>query len=107
MKITDANGISEDLTPDQIRDLKRSIEDLENPVKYVVYSELSPGRRWRLFLNVSDDTWCDDINTATLFKAEHIAKVVCKEYSGGRERGPSIAKITTRNSKRKALKYFR
>ena len=112
MKVPDKkfNDISErdiELTQDQIHELKRRIKDHENPVRYVIYSEIIPNGRWRLFLDISDDTWCDDINTATLFKREHIAKAVIDKYSEGRQRDLSIAKITTKNDKRKVLKYFR
>ncbi len=72
MKVPDKkfNDISEQdikLTQDQIHELKRRIKDHENPVRYVIYSEIIPNGRWRLFLNISYDTWYDDINTATLF----------------------------------------
>ncbi len=112
MKVIDKNidEISDqeiELTRDQIHELKRRIKDHDSPVRYVIYSEIIPKGRWRLFLNISDDTWCDDINTATLFKREHIAKVIIDKYS---ERGKGylyIAKLTTKNNKRKVLKYFR
>jgi hypothetical protein len=112
MKVSDKNfnDISEqdiELTQDQIHELKRRIKDLENFVRYVIYSEIIPNGRWRLFLNISDDTWCDDINKATLFKRQHIAEAVIGKYSEGRRRDISIAKITTKNDKRKVLKYFR
>ena len=112
MKIPDKkfNNISEqdlELTQDQIRELKRRIKDLENLVGYVIYSDIIPKGRWRLFLNISDDTWCDDIYTATLFKRQHIAKAVVEKYSEEKRRGISIAKITTKNDRRKVLKYLR
>ncbi len=112
MKVPDKkfNDISEqelELTRDQIHELKRRIKDHENPVRYVIYSEIIPKGRWRLFLNISDDTWCDDINTATLFKRQRIAEAIIEKYSEGRPREISIAKITTKNDKRKVLKYFR
>ena len=112
MKVPDKkfNDIGEqdaELTQDQIHELKRRIKDLENLVRYVIYSEIIPKGRWRLFLNISDDTWCDDITTATLFKRQHIAKAVVEKYSEERRRDISIAKITTKNDKRKVLKYFR
>ena len=112
MKVPDKkfNDIGEqdvELTQDQIRELKRRIKDHDNPVRYVIYSDIIPNGRWRLFLDISDDTWCDDIITATLFKREHVAKAVIEKYSEGRQRDLSIAKITTKNDKRKVLKYFR
>jgi hypothetical protein len=112
MKIPDEkfNNIGEqdvELTQGQIHELKRRIKDLENLIRYVIYSEIIPNGRWRLFLNISDDTWCDDVNTATLFKREHIAKAVIDKYSEGRQRDLFIAKITTKNDKRRVLKYCR
>ncbi len=96
-----------ELTQDQIHELKRRIKDLKNLVRYVIYSDIIPKGRWRLFLNISDDTWCDDINTATLFKRQHIAIAVVEKYTEERRRDISIAKITTKNDKRKVLKYLR
>jgi hypothetical protein len=96
-----------ELTRDQILELKRRIKDLENLVRYVIYSEIIPKGRWRLFLNISDDTWCDDINTATLFKRQHIAEAVVENYTQRKRKDISVAKITTKNYKRKVLKYFR
>lgn len=96
-----------DLTPEQIRELKRRIKDSENQVRYVIYTDLLPRGRWRLFFNVSEDTWCDDVNAATLFKRDYYAQAVIDQYCQGGERDLFIAKITTRNNKRKVLEYHR
>jgi hypothetical protein len=106
-KLDDISEKDLELTQDQIHELKRRIKDLENLVRYVIYSDIIPKGRWRLFLNISDDTWCDDINTATLFKRQHIAKTVVEKYSAERRKDISIAKITTKNDRRKVLKYLR
>jgi len=106
-KFQDIREQDAELTREQILELKRRIKDHESSVRYVIYSEILPNGRWRLFLDISDDTWCDDINTATLFKRQHIAKAVVEKYSEGRRKNISIAKITTNNNKRKVLKYFR
>jgi len=106
-KFDDISEQDLELTQDQIRELKRRINDLENLVRYVIYSDIIPKGRWRLFLNISDDTWCDDINTATLFKRQHIAKAVVEKYSEKRRKDISIAKITIKNDRRKVLKYLR
>ncbi len=95
----------EELSPEWRRELRRRIADHHNPVRYVIYSDLLPGGRWRLFLNVSDDTFCDELDTATLFKRERIALAVAKLCSDGRKRDLFVAKITTRNGKRRVLKY--
>ena len=94
-----------ELSPEQIRELKRRVKDLEDPIRYVIHSDLLPGGRWRMFLNVSDDTWCDDINTATPFKRSHCARAVIHEYCEGKRDNLFIAKITTKNNRRKVLKY--
>ncbi|OHE17626.1 MAG: hypothetical protein A2X96_12140 [Syntrophobacterales bacterium GWC2_56_13] len=94
-----------ELSPEQIRELKRRVKDLEDPVRYVIHSDLLPAGRWRLFLNVSDDTWCDDINTATLFKGPRYALAVIHEYCEGKRDNLFLAKITTKNNRLKVLKY--
>jgi hypothetical protein len=78
---------------------------LNNSVRYVIYSDLLPGGRWRLFFNVSDDTFCDQLDTATLFKREHVALAVAKLCSDGRKRDLFVAKITTKDRKRRVLKH--
>jgi hypothetical protein len=95
----------EDLSPAEIRELKSRIDDFHNPVRYVIYSDLLPNGRWRLFLNASDDTFCDQLDTATLFKREHAAQAVARACSERRHRDLLVAKITTRNEKRKVLQY--
>ena len=95
----------EDLSPAEIRELKSRIADLHNPVRYVIYSDLLPNGRWRLFLNVSDGTFCDQLDTATLFKREHAAQAVAIACSERRHRDLLVAKITTRSDKRKVLQY--
>ena len=95
----------EDLSPAEIRELKSRIADLHNPVRFVIYSDLLPNGRWRLFLNASDDTFCDHLDTATLFKREHVAHAVARACSERRHRDLLVAKITTRNDQRKVLKY--
>jgi hypothetical protein len=94
-----------ELTPEEVREIKRRIRDFENPVRYVIYSNLMPQRRWRLFLNVADYTFCDDIYTATLFKTQYMAEALARACSEDRKRDLLVAKITTKGGKRKVLKY--
>jgi hypothetical protein len=96
-----------DFTKEEIKELKRRIKDHKNMVRYVICSEIIPEGRWRLFLNVSDDTWCQDLDGATLFKREHVARAVLENYSEGSPDNYFIAKLTTKGQKRKILKYFR
>ena len=96
-----------DLTQKEIREIKRRARDIENPVRYVIYSEIPPGGQWKMFLNVSDYTFCEDIYTATLFKTEHMAKALAEACSGEKVSDLLVAKITTKGGKRKILKYGR
>ncbi len=95
----------EELSPELRRELKRRIADADNPVRYVVYSQLLPAGRWRLFLDVSGDGYWNTIEKATLFKREHVARSVAKACSEGRRTDLLVAKITTKNGKRRVLTY--
>jgi hypothetical protein len=104
-KASEIHEGDEEFSPEFKRQLKRRIADAENPVRYVVYSQLIPGGRWRLFLDVSGDGFWNTIQNATLFKREHVAHSVAKAYSEGRRRDLLVAKITTKNEKRRVLTY--
>ncbi|MBI4526911.1 MAG: hypothetical protein HY695_24205 [Deltaproteobacteria bacterium] len=95
----------EKLSPQLRRELARRIADANNPVRYVVYSGLLRSGRWRLFLDVSGDGYWNTIDKATLFKRERVARAVAKVYSGGKRTDLLVAKITTKNGKRKVLEW--
>src|SRR4030043_1735337 len=95
----------EEISPELRRELKRRIADADNPVRYVIFSDITGDGRWRLWLDVSGDGYGTSIDQATLFKREHVARSVAKAYSEGRRNDLLIAKITTKNGKRKVLKY--
>lgn len=95
----------EEISPELKRELKRRLADVDNPVRYVVFSDITGNGRWRLWLDVSGDGYGMSIDQATLFKREHVARSVAKAYSEGRKNDLLIAKITTKNGKRKVLKY--
>jgi hypothetical protein len=95
----------EEISPELKRELKRRIADADNPVRYVVFSDITGNGYWRLWLDVSSDGYGMSIDQATLFKREHVARSVAKAYSEGRKNDLLIAKITTKNGKRKVLKY--
>jgi hypothetical protein len=97
--------VKEEISPELKRELKRRIADADNPVRYVVFSDITGDGRWRLWLDVSGDGYGMSIDQATLFKREHVARSVAKAYSRGRRNDLLIAKITTKNGKRKVLKY--
>ena len=95
----------EDLSPAWKRELKRRVAEVRNPVRYVVFSDITGDGRWRLWLDVSGDGYGTSIDQATLFKREHVARAVAKVYSDGRNNDLLIAKITTKNRERRVLKY--
>ena len=71
----------------------------------VVYSDISGHGHWRLWLDVSDDVYGMSLDQATLFKRKAVAKAVVEAHSTGRRDRLHIAKITTKNDKRRVLKY--
>ncbi len=83
------------LSPKEIRELRRRIKYYDDPVRYVVYSDLLPGRGFRFFLDVSKEVYClGDWHRATLFKQKRIAGLVAQAYSGGRKRALRVARVT-------------
>ena len=74
-------------------------------MRYAVFSDIGGGGRWRLWLDVSSDGYGMSIDQATLFKREHVARAVAGSYSEGGRNDLLIAKITTKNGKRRVLKY--
>lgn len=95
----------EEISPELRRELKRRLADSQNLVRYVVFSDITGDGRWRLWLDVSADGYGMSIDQATLFKREHVARAVAKAYSEGKRNDLFIAKITTKNGKRRVLKY--
>jgi hypothetical protein len=96
---------NEKLSPEFRRELKRRLADAHNPVRYAIFSNITGDGHWRLWLDVSSDSYGMSIDQATLFKREHVARSVAKVYSEKRKNDLLIAKITTKNGKRKVLKY--
>jgi len=80
-----ADGVDDfPLTPAQVRELKRRVADLDDPLRYVLASRMTP--RFVLYYNVSDDTYAlNDPKGATLFKRRSVAEGV-KRLLGGRVR---------------------
>lgn len=97
----------EKLSPEWRRELARRVADARNPIRYVVFSDIAGNGRWRLWLDVSSDGYGMSIDQATLFKRECVARSVAREYSEGKRSDLLIARITTRNGKRRVLRYER
>jgi hypothetical protein len=96
-----------ELSPEWRREIARRVADADNPVRYVVFSDIGGTGRWRLWLDVSTDSYGMSVDQATLFKREHVARAVAKVYSEGRSNDLLVAKITTKSGRRRVLKYDR
>ena len=94
----------DDLSPEFLLELRRRIADSKDPVRYAVFSNIADRPRWRLWLDISDDVYGMSIDQATLFKREYVAQTVARARSSRRQYPLSIAKITTKNGKRRILK---
>jgi hypothetical protein len=97
----------EEISPGLKRELARRLADARNPVRYVVCCDMLPRGRWRLFLDVSGDGYWNTIDRATRFKREGVARAVATVYGEGRRRDLLVARITTKNGKRKVLELER
>lgn len=95
-------------TESEIRKVKKElsmrIKDHDDPIRFIIISRLSS--KWQYYFNVSDETWCSDIDSATIFKREKYALALLKLLSRKKDKTNIIAKITIKNNKRKILKYF-
>jgi hypothetical protein len=95
----------DELSPEFKRELRRRIADMNDPVRYAVFSDIGGLGRWRLWLDVSDGVYGMTLDQATLFKKKDVAQAAAKAYSAGKKNRLHIAKITTKNGKRRVLKY--
>lgn len=65
------------MTASQIRELKRRIKDMDDPVRYLIVSEFGP--RFALYYNVSNDTFAhNDPAGGTVFKRRAAAESIRK-----------------------------
>jgi hypothetical protein len=78
-----------------IREIRREIKRLDDPVRYVVYQYPFRGLKTRFFLDVSEDTFRLSAWTqATLFKQKRIARLVAQDYSIQQQRRLHVARVT-------------
>lgn len=81
----------DELTPPQLRELRRRVADLENPIRYVLVSEMGPG--FALYYNISDDVYAmNDPRGATLFKRRKAALAVKRLLGRGIRIAPCSSK---------------
>ena len=106
-KHTELHQLEDDseLSAEFKRELRRRVADANDPVRYAVFSDITGRGRWRLWLDVSDGVYGVSIDQATLFKRKPVAQAVARACSSGKKNRLHIAKITTKNRKRKVLKF--
>src|SRR3990172_2347322 len=96
-KVKAGRTISDDdapLSETQIRDLRRRMADLKDPVRYLIVAEMGP--RFALYYNVADDVYAmNDPAHATLFKRRAAALAVRRLLG----RGTRVIQCTTRRRK--------
>ena len=101
----ESEGVEDQLSPEQIRELKRSIADMENPIRYMIVSRLLP--RWRLYFNAADDVYASDIDSGSLFKRRRYAEAILDQLDAGEERSDKVvAKVTTRGDRVRVVQYL-
>lgn len=97
-----SRGDDWDLTPAQLRDLKRRIKDMDDPIRYSIASEY--GRKFILYYNVSDDMFAqNDPSGGTLFKRRAAAESIKKLLRPT----ATIVKFTTKRGKLRRVSPFR
>jgi len=87
--------------------LDNSIKDHESRIRYVIVSVLSSELKWKLFFNISDETWCSELDTATIFKRKKHALAILNTLNKRKVKSNILAKITTKDNQRKVLKYYK
>lgn len=94
----------EPLSPELIRELKARMKDADSPIRFMVVSRLTS--KWRLFFDVSNGTYCADIETGTLFKRRAFAEAIAESLRDGRDGSHvAVAKVTTKNGKIRVVRY--
>ncbi len=77
----ESDAVDDELTPAEVRELRRRIADLDDVTRYLLVSQMGP--RFALYYNVSDDVYLmNDPRGATLFKRRKAALAV-KALLGG------------------------
>jgi hypothetical protein len=98
----------EPLTREQLREIRRRVQDHDDPVRYMVVSRLLPN--WKLWFDVESDCYCSDIDSGTAFKRRDQAAAVLRALGKGskarRARDLELVRVTTKGGKRRVLRYL-
>jgi hypothetical protein len=85
------------LTPAQIREIRRRVADLDDPVRYLLVSHMGP--RFVLYYNASDDLYAmNDPKGGTLFKQRKVAESVKRTL------GKGVEIVECRTTRRKGVR---
>lgn len=101
------HGFSEAEIKKVNKELDIRVNDSQDPIRYIIVANFLSKTKWQHYFNVSDETWCSEIDSATIFKRENHALTILKTLNKGKSKSNIIAKITIKNEKRKVLKYFK
>lgn len=64
------------MADEDIAELQRRIVDLEDPTRYMIKTDIGFTGSFILWYSITDDTWCSDQPSGTMFKREAYAQVV-------------------------------
>ena len=64
------------LSDEDVAELQRRIDDLEDPARYMIQSDLGYTGSFLLWYDVTGDMWCSDQPSGTMFKREEHAQAV-------------------------------
>ena len=64
------------MADEDIAELQRRIVDLEDPTRYMIKTDIGFTGSFILWYSITDDTWCSDQISGTMFKREAYAQAV-------------------------------
>jgi len=64
------------LSDEDVAELQRRIDDLEDPTRYMIQSDLGYTGSFLLWYDVTGNMWCSDQQSGTMFKLKEHAQAV-------------------------------
>lgn len=84
------------MKPEDLKELKRRVHELRDPVRYVVVSTLLRG--WTMVYDVANNVYCNDhVSEGCLIKDEPLAKTIAKQL--GEKRRSDLQVLPVRKTK--------